>query len=167
MFINVTSFLHGPLVLAAIMSIYSQQYLRHFLTFYFCYSTNQLSCHQEIALHVLPISMYNHILNGPGLSRLKPAPFIQPKDFLFVFFFLYIHPTMPSIKPRLHVGLYARGNTDPCGEDTYHWALLVTPKSEKESTNPAVKRYHVTNTEPAPGHNIPPWQYKIVPLRSV
>lgn len=74
---------------------------------------------------------------------------------------------MPSNKPRLHVVLYARGNADPCGEDTYHWALLVTPKSENESTDPAGKRYHVTNTEPVPGHNIPFWQYKIIPLRGV
>lgn len=74
---------------------------------------------------------------------------------------------MPSNKPRLQVGLYARGNTDPCGESTYHWALLVTPKSENENTNPAGKRFHVTNTEPVPGHNTPPWQYKIIPLRSV
>ena len=74
---------------------------------------------------------------------------------------------MPSNKPRLHVGLYAHGNTDPCEEDTYHWALLVTPKLENERTDPAGKRYHVTNTEPISGHNIPPWQYKIIPLRSV
>ena len=74
---------------------------------------------------------------------------------------------MPSNKPRLQVGLYARGNADPCGEDTYHWALLVTPKSEQENTQPAGTRYHVTNTEIVPGHNIPPWQYKIVPLRNV
>ena len=74
---------------------------------------------------------------------------------------------MPSDKPRLHVGLYVRGNTDPPGEDTYHWALLVTPKSEDDKTDPAGKRYHVTNTHPVEGHRIPPWQYQVFELRSV
>ena len=44
---------------------------------------------------------------------------------------------------------------------------MITPKAENESTNPAGKRYHVTNTEPVPGHSVPPWQYKIVPLKGV
>ena len=74
---------------------------------------------------------------------------------------------MPSNKLRLHVGLYARGNNDPSGEATYHWALLVTPKSENEKTDPAGTRHHVTNTIPVHGHSIPPWQYQVVPLRNV
>ncbi|KAG9522553.1 hypothetical protein KCV07_g2931, partial [Aureobasidium melanogenum] len=40
---------------------------------------------------------------------------------------------MPSNKARLYVALYVRGGAAkmPGKEDTYHWALLVGPKSDK------------------------------------
>ncbi|KAH0353159.1 hypothetical protein KCU81_g1582, partial [Aureobasidium melanogenum] len=40
---------------------------------------------------------------------------------------------MPSNKARLYVALYVRGGAAkmPGEEDTYHWALLVGPKSDK------------------------------------
>lgn len=46
---------------------------------------------------------------------------------------------MPSNKDRLYIGLYARFSSD-----TYHWALLVTPKKAKRTPNEAV-RYHAIN----------------------
>ncbi|KAH8742342.1 hypothetical protein F5883DRAFT_513450 [Diaporthe sp. PMI_573] len=43
---------------------------------------------------------------------------------------------MPSEKDRLYVALYARGGapTMPGLEDTYHWALIVGPKTESEGS---------------------------------
>ncbi|KAF4987522.1 hypothetical protein FDECE_15397 [Fusarium decemcellulare] len=43
---------------------------------------------------------------------------------------------MPSDKDRLYVALYARGGsaTMPGGEDRYHWALLVGPKTEDQDS---------------------------------
>jgi len=101
------------------------------------------------------------------LSRSKPALFIQPTNFKLAFSFLRIDIAMPSNKPRLHIFLYVRGNNNPCREDTYYWALLVIPKSENEGTDPAQKRYHITNTEPVLGHRLPPWHFNIIPLRGV
>ncbi|KAK4575033.1 hypothetical protein LTR86_000883 [Recurvomyces mirabilis] len=41
---------------------------------------------------------------------------------------------MPSNKPRLYVALYVRSGSPkmPGLEDTYHWALIVGPKTETE-----------------------------------
>ncbi|MCJ1335945.1 hypothetical protein MMC09_001219 [Bachmanniomyces sp. S44760] len=52
---------------------------------------------------------------------------------------------MPSDKGRLYVALYARGGkpTMPGSEDTYHWALIVGPKEEKEGKQGV--RYHAVN----------------------
>ncbi|ORY68352.1 uncharacterized protein BCR38DRAFT_481834 [Pseudomassariella vexata] len=49
---------------------------------------------------------------------------------------------MLSDKARLYVALYARGGKSvmPGGEDKYHWALLVGPKSENDGSGG--KRYH-------------------------
>ncbi|KAI1418843.1 hypothetical protein F5Y12DRAFT_401581 [Xylaria sp. FL1777] len=43
--------------------------------------------------------------------------------------------TMPSDKDHLYIALYARGGAAnmPGLEDTYHWALIVGPKNEKEA----------------------------------
>ncbi|KAG9559513.1 hypothetical protein KCU79_g8223, partial [Aureobasidium melanogenum] len=42
---------------------------------------------------------------------------------------------MPSNKAQLYVALYVRGGAAkmPGKEDTYHWALLVGPKSDKQA----------------------------------
>ncbi|KAI0426084.1 hypothetical protein F5Y09DRAFT_334430 [Xylaria sp. FL1042] len=50
---------------------------------------------------------------------------------------------MPSEKDRLYVALYARGGvpTMPGLEDTYHWALIVGPKTESENSRGSVWEY--------------------------
>jgi len=98
------------------------------------------------------------------LSRFKPALFIQQNNFELAFYFLRIDTAMPSRNLRLHIVLYVRGNKNPYGEDNYYWALLVIPKSENEGTDPAQKRYHVTNTEPVLGHRLPPWHSNMIPV---
>ena len=70
---------------------------------------------------------------------------------------------MPSNKPRLHVALYERGIPDPCGDPSYHWALIVGPKKETEKTTPAGKRYHAINTKLP--NDTAPWRYEVVNLR--
>ncbi|KAI9827422.1 MAG: hypothetical protein M1819_006963 [Sarea resinae] len=46
---------------------------------------------------------------------------------------------MPSNKPRLYIGLYARNVPN-----SYHWAFLVSPKKEAGTQNETT-RYHVVN----------------------
>ncbi|KAI9896018.1 hypothetical protein N3K66_009087 [Trichothecium roseum] len=70
---------------------------------------------------------------------------------------------MPSDKDRLYVALYARGGapTMPELEDTYHWALVVGPKTEDGSSRGA--RFHAKETMTVVG--TPPvvrsiWEYE-------
>ncbi|KAF2762284.1 hypothetical protein EJ05DRAFT_497145 [Pseudovirgaria hyperparasitica] len=50
---------------------------------------------------------------------------------------------MPSDKKRLYIALYARGGTPqmPRGEDKYHWAFIIGPKVETDTTKG--RRCHV------------------------
>ncbi|KAF5844328.1 hypothetical protein GGP41_004518 [Bipolaris sorokiniana] len=50
---------------------------------------------------------------------------------------------MPSDKDRLYIALYARSGAPkmPGGEDKYHWAFIIGPKSEGPSANG--RRCHV------------------------
>ncbi|OHE90607.1 hypothetical protein CORC01_14091 [Colletotrichum orchidophilum] len=70
---------------------------------------------------------------------------------------------MPSEKDRLYVALYARGGapTMPGLEDTYHWAIIVGPKSESSTSRGS--RFHAKEKLRFVGN--PPvaqsvWQYE-------
>ncbi|KAK3352226.1 hypothetical protein B0T25DRAFT_455583 [Lasiosphaeria hispida] len=61
---------------------------------------------------------------------------------------------MPSDKARLYVALYGRGGAPvmPGLEDTYHWALIVGPKTESNASRGhrfhAKEKFHVFGNPP-------------------
>ncbi|QPH02856.1 hypothetical protein C2857_007074 [Epichloe festucae Fl1] len=69
---------------------------------------------------------------------------------------------MPSDKHRLYVALYARGGAPvmPGLEDTYHWALIVGPKTESNTSRGrrfhAKEKLHVFGNPPMPQYV---WEY--------
>ncbi|KAK6825583.1 hypothetical protein PG987_013077 [Apiospora arundinis] len=72
---------------------------------------------------------------------------------------------MPSDKDRLYIALYARGGvpTMPGLEDTYHWALIVGPK--RESNTSRGHRFHAKEKMSFVGS--PPkaqsvWKYEVL-----
>ncbi|KAK9445201.1 hypothetical protein VB005_00309 [Metarhizium brunneum] len=70
---------------------------------------------------------------------------------------------MPSDKDRLYVALYARGGapTMPGLEDTYHWALIVGPKTEDKRSRGA--RFHAREKMRLIGTGVVPesvWEYE-------
>ncbi|KAF5560245.1 hypothetical protein FPHYL_6758 [Fusarium phyllophilum] len=70
---------------------------------------------------------------------------------------------MPSDKDRLYVALYARGGAPvmPGLEDTYHWALIVGPKTESNASRGrrfhAKEKLHVFGNPPVPQSV---WEYE-------
>ncbi|GAB0137719.1 hypothetical protein EsDP_00005975 [Epichloe bromicola] len=70
---------------------------------------------------------------------------------------------MPSDKDRLYVALHARGGAPvmPGLEDTYHWALIVGPKTESHASRGrrfhAKQKLHVFGNPPMPQHV---WEYE-------
>lgn len=58
-------------------------------------------------------------------------------------------------KPRLYVSLYFRSGQAP--PDSYHWALLVGPKSDEDPYDAV--QYHVKNTI-RPGVSGQPWVFE-------
>jgi hypothetical protein len=67
---------------------------------------------------------------------------------------------MPSDKSRLHVALYARGGGTPGLSDpaTYHWALIVGPKTERPDD--LGMRYHAKEGINATGAKL--WRFESV-----
>ena len=62
---------------------------------------------------------------------------------------------MPSNKLRVYVALYHRDSRAP--PDSYHWALLVSPKSDDSLST--TMQYHVKNTV-QPGIQGQPWVFE-------
>ncbi|KAF2705587.1 hypothetical protein K504DRAFT_387627 [Pleomassaria siparia CBS 279.74] len=66
---------------------------------------------------------------------------------------------MPRNKPRLELALYAR----PKHPGTYHWALFVSAKPNRQRASASVTKYHVKNTlQNVHGELAQPWRYERV-----
>lgn len=71
---------------------------------------------------------------------------------------------MPRNKPRLQLALYAR----PKHPGTYHYALLISPKSTKKQQANSATKHHVKDTlQNISGELTQPWRYERLAISDV
>lgn len=71
---------------------------------------------------------------------------------------------MPRNKPRLELALYAR----PKHPGTYHYALFISPKSNRKQQSNSATKYHVKNTlQNISGELTQPWRYESLAVSDV
>ncbi|OAL56809.1 hypothetical protein IQ07DRAFT_617321 [Pyrenochaeta sp. DS3sAY3a] len=71
---------------------------------------------------------------------------------------------MPRNKPRLQLALYSR----PKHPGTYHYALLISPKSTKKQQANSATKHHVKNTlQNISGELTQPWRYEHLVISDV
>ncbi|KAF1915358.1 hypothetical protein BDU57DRAFT_518296 [Ampelomyces quisqualis] len=71
---------------------------------------------------------------------------------------------MPRHKPRLQLALYAR----PKHPGTYHYALLISPKSTQKQQANSATTHHVKNTlQNISGELTQPWRYERLAISDV